>query len=115
MTDFIDRAKLEALAMDEFPAEHVGYDRLPPDNCGCDECYVRDAKRLAFLAGAAAHAALLDAETTEEWGVRDSLGVTAWPTETGARVTARNRTGRTLMSRRALYTPWLPSEGGEKP
>ena len=69
MPDFIDRAKLEALADDEYPVEHSGFTAPPPERCGCDECYVRSMERLAFLAGVAAYAALLDAETTEEWGV----------------------------------------------
>lgn len=105
MPDFIDRAKLEAAADEHLqkPGVRGDYNRR------------EYAVRSDFMAGADAVLALLDAETTEEWGVQDSLGVTAWPTETGARITARNRTGRTLMSRRAIYTPWLPSEGGEKP
>lgn len=110
MADFIDRAKLEALAEEYAPEGNF--------------LYLND--RRAFMAGAAAYAALLDAETTEEWGVELNGGeIREWSAEGLARVDARevstvtDRDGkvtefpRRLVSRR--LTPWLPSEGGEKP
>ncbi|WP_424462943.1 hypothetical protein [Pseudoclavibacter helvolus] len=110
-SDFIDRAKLEALA-----EEHSKQDA---------NWHARELARAAFLAGAAAYAALLDAETTEEWGVvfmaddpsRVSQEDGLVPhTEESARAKAA-RMPRTyeaaVVSRRV--TPWLPSEGGEKP
>ena len=42
----------EAQAISTYPHEHVGYSRPAPPNCGCDECYVNDQRRLAFVAGA---------------------------------------------------------------
>ena len=120
MSDFIDRAKLEALADDEYPVEHSGFTAPPPERCGCDECYVRSMERLAFLAGAAAYAALLDAETTEEWGVQDQGGgfLISYDEERQARALVVRRGQQEIMrevvSRRVLYGPWIPSKGGEK-
>ena len=56
--------------------------------------------------------ALLDAETTEEWGVENDVGGVY--TEDRAQKYAAHD-GERLMKRRVLYGPWLPSEGGEKP
>ena len=120
MSDFIDRAKLEALADDEYPVEHSGFTAPPPERCGCDECYVRSMERLAFLAGAAAYADVLDAETTEEWGVRH-ISVDGWPSDLAhaSKEAAERDLGTCgwncrLISRRVAVTPWLPSKGGEK-
>lgn len=44
----------EAAAIATYPHEHVGYARPAPPNCWCDECYVNDQRRLAFVAGAIA-------------------------------------------------------------
>jgi hypothetical protein len=44
----------EAAAIATYPHEHVGYSQPAPPNCGCDECYVNDQRRLAFVAGATA-------------------------------------------------------------
>lgn len=108
LPDFIDRAKLGALA-----DEHTREDDIWP---------VRRARRTAdFLAGAAAYAALLDAETTEEWGVGPNEA--GEPDQfTGTEGTARMVAARdsirlfpvVVYSRRVLYGPWLPSDGGEK-
>ena len=119
LSDFIDRAKLEALADDEYPVEHSGFTAPPPERCGCDECYVRSMERLSFLAGAAAYAALLDAEATEEWGV--AYPNATWNAAPGypmvehlARELVDESEGVALVSRHVVRTPWLPSEGGEK-
>lgn len=102
-SDFIDRAKLEALA-----DEHSRGDDIWP---------VRRARRKAdFLAGAAAYAAILDAETTEEWGVqheRDPDPRFVVPHVTKGSATYGVEMGERVVHRRV--TPWLPSEGGEKP
>ena len=105
MTDFIDHAKLEAEA-DYYTSLMLGRDE-------------RIAHR-AFLAGAAAYAALLDAETTEEWGVRH-ISVDGWPSDLAhtSKEAAERDLGTCgwnchLISRRVAVTPWLPSEGGEK-
>ena len=104
MSDFIDRAKLEAEA-DQWLIED--------ENWG-------DRHHESFLAGAAAYAALLDAETTEEWGVRH-ISVDGWPSDLAH--TSKEAADRDLgtcgwnchpISRRVAVTPWLPSEGGEK-
>lgn len=44
----------EAAATATYPHEHVGYSQPAPPNCYCDECYVNDQRRLAFVAGAIA-------------------------------------------------------------
>ena len=108
MSDFIDRAKLEALAEERYPESDLKV------------FFVEQ-----FMAGAAAYAALLDAETTEEWGVRH-LSVDGWPRDLAH--TSKEAAERDLgiwgltcgwncrlISRRVAVTPWLPSEGGEKP
>ena len=104
MSDFIDRAKLEA--------EAVAYGELMHD---------RAERRAyhAFMAGAAAYAALLDAETTEEWGV--AYPNATWNAAPGypmeehlARELVDESEGVALVSRHVVRTPWLPSEGGEK-
>ena len=97
MSDFIDRAKLQA--------EAVAYGELMHD---------RAERRAyhAFMAGAAAYAALLDAETTEEWGVENDVGG-VYTEDLAQKYAAHD--GERLMKRRVLYGPWLPSEGGEKP
>lgn len=87
MTEFIDRAKLEAEAASVIEPLNVS-----PDH--------RRVLTKLFMAGAAAYAALLDAETTEEHWVR-------------RKVKGDNYSGQEVLSRRV--TPWLPSEGGEKP
>ena len=104
MSDFIDRAKLEAEA-DQWLIED--------ENWG-------DRHHESFLAGAATYAALLDAETTEEWGVRH-ISVDGWPRDLAH--TSKEAAERDLetcgwnchlISRRVAVSPWLPSEGGEK-
>ena len=98
MTEFIDRAKLEALAEERYPESDLKV------------FFVEQ-----FMAGAAAYAALLDAETTEEWGVRfPGRGVTTKPswTQEQAEDMTGEEFGEQTVSRRV--TPWLPSEGGEK-
>ena len=109
MSDFIDRAKLEALA-----AEHA-----PDVDQNIRLAVLRASKRESFLAGAAAYAALLDAETTEEWGVRH-ISVDGWPSDLAhtSKEAAERDLGTCgwnchLISRRVAVTPWLPSEGGE--
>ena len=113
MADFIDRAKLEALAEERYPM------RLP-----YNRKFEKDAQdRVTFMAGVDAALALLGAETTEEWGVQDRGGgfLVEYDEEADARDIAMNsdRPGATIsrevVSRRVLYGPWLPSEGGEKP
>ena len=96
LSDFIDRAKLQA--------EAVAYGELMHD---------RAERRAyhAFMAGAAAYAALLDAETTEEWGVENDVGG-VYTEDLAQKYAAHD--GERLMKRRVLYGPWLPSEGGEK-
>lgn len=94
MTDIIDRAKLEALA---------------------EERYCNDPSSDAFDAYMQAVddlLALLDAETTEEWGVEDDHGG-IYP-EALARQYAKHD-GKRVLHRHVLYDPWLPSGGGEKP
>lgn len=44
----------ESAAIATYPHEHVGYSQPAPPNCYCDECYVNDQRRLAFVAGAIA-------------------------------------------------------------
>ena len=108
LSDFIDRAKLEAEAERRWPSYRtVGFS-------GAED------RQVAFMAGAAAYAALLDAETTEEWGVRH-ISVDGWPRDLAH--TSKEAAERDLetcgwnchlISRRVAVTPWLPSEGGEK-
>lgn len=105
MTDFIDRAKLEALAKEY---ADVGVPELDAE------------AQKVFMAGAAAYAALLDAETTEEWGVlvggRVSEKFNYAPyTEERARSTADGLENYKAQAVSRRVTPWLPSEGGEKP
>ena len=104
LSDFIDRAKLEASANEKWPDSEEWMDA---------------AFQAAFMAGAAAYAALLDAETTEEWGVRH-ISVDGWPSDLAH--TSKEAADRDLgtcgwnchlISRRVAVTPWLPSEGGE--
>ena len=103
MPDFIDRAKLEALAEERYPESDLKV------------FFVEQ-----FMAGAAAYAALLDAETTEEWGVRH-ISVDGWPSNLAhtSKESAERDLGTCgwnchLISRRVAVTPWLPSEGGER-
>ena len=112
LSDFIDRAKLEALA-----AEHA-----PDVDQNTRLAVLRASKRESFLAGAAAYAALLDAETTEEWGVADEVNPILVYTqdmhggaysEASARNESMARTPREYVVSRRV-TQWLPSEGGEK-
>lgn len=101
-SDFVDRAKLEALANERSP--HLS---------GVSKFLAVET----FMAGVDATLALLDAETTEEWGVSDNAipGVHRKFNEGQARAVYQAREDRTLHSRRVIYGPWLPSEGGEKP
>lgn len=46
-----DLDKARTAAWRTFPQEHVGYKTPPPPKCTCDECYVNEARRLAFVAG----------------------------------------------------------------
>lgn len=97
MTDFIDHAKLEA-AMLQVDVAHFASKKPPPT--------VEDY--------ATAVLALLDAETTEEWGVRfPGRGVTTKPswTQEQAEDMTGEEFGEQTVSRRVIYGPWLPSEG----
>ena len=96
MSDFIDRAKLEALAEERYPESDLKV------------FFVEQ-----FMAGAAAYAALLDAETTEEWGVQDDRKIPV-RVRSLSRAQAIRHGDEEIVSRRVLYGPWLPSEGGEK-
>ena len=99
MSDFIDRAKLEALADERY--------RNDPSS-GAFDAYMQAVDDVI---------ALLDAETTEEWGVAlpKTPGAGAWPTTDRARTVANAKLVGVdqIVSRRVLYGPWLPSEGGE--
>ena len=102
MPEFIDRAKLEVLEEERYPESDLKV------------FFVEQ-----FMAGAAAYAALLDAETTEEWGVRH-ISVDGWPSDLAhtSKEPAERDLGTCgwnchLISRRVAVTPWLPSEGGE--
>ena len=107
LSDFIDRAKLEAEAERRWPSYRtVGFS-------GAED------RQVAFMAGAAAYAALLDAEATEEWGV--AYPNATWNAAPGypmvehlARELVDESEGVALVSRHVVRTPWLPSEGGEK-
>lgn len=105
-SDFVDRAKLEALAEEHAPALNSDDEELTYPRSA-----LRGFKRSSFLAGAAAYAALLDAETTEEWGVENDVGG-VYTEDLAQKYAAHD--GERLMKRRVLYGPWLPSEGGEK-
>ena len=94
MTDLIDRAQLEA-AMLQVDVAHFASKKPHPT--------VEDY--------ATAVLALLDAETTEEWGVEDDHGG-IYP-EALARQYAKHD-GKRVLHRHVLYDPWLPSGGGEK-
>ena len=97
MADFIDRAKLEAEAWRQWPDEEPSVEMA----------------REIFMAGVDAATAALVAGTTKEWGLTDALGATRrYATEGGARMLHAPGYGK-LVSRSALYGPWLPSEGGE--
>lgn len=105
LSDFIDRAKLEDAA-DQWLIED--------ENWG-------DRHHESFLAGAAAYAALLDAETTEEWGVAmygDLTDVITYSSREHAEsVLEAHRAsgyGYHRVVHRPVPSPWLPSEGGEK-
>ena len=124
MSDFIDRAKLEAEAEKRWPLwlPTGDYETDCEDYSETDAAWQNaeaEMQRQAFLAGAAAYAALIDAETTEEWGVRH-ISVDGWPREEDH--TSKEAADRDLgtcgwnchlISRRVAVTPWLPSEGGE--
>ena len=104
MTDFIDRAKLEAAMLQVDVAHFASKKPLPT---------VEDY--------ATAVLALLDAETTEEWGVRH-FSVDGCPSDLAhtSKEAAERDLGTCgwnchLISRRVAVTSWLPSEGGEKP
>ena len=102
LSDFIDRAKLEALADERY--------RNDPSSDAFD----------AYMQAVDDVIALLDAETTEEWGVRH-ISVDGWPSDLAhtSKEAAERDLGTCgwnchLISRRVAVTPWLPSEGGEK-
>ena len=102
MSDFIDRAKLEALADERY--------RNDPSSDAFD----------AYMQAVDDVIALLDAETTEEWGV--AYPNATWNAAPGypmvehlARELVDESEGVALVSRHVVRTPWLPSEGGEKP
>ena len=100
MTDFIDRAKLEAAMLQVDVAHFASKKPLPT---------VEDY--------ATAVLALLDAETTEEWRHRRIDGnseVGIYPGKLENRVMDWLQHEWMNESRRVLYGPWLPSEGGEK-
>lgn len=101
LSDFIDRAKLEALADERY--------RNDPSSDAFD----------AYMQAVDDVIALLDAETTEEWGVRH-ISVDGWPRDLAhtSKEAAERDLGTCgwnccLISRRVAHTPWLPSEGGE--
>lgn len=103
MSDFIDRAKLEA-AMLQVDVAHFASKKPHPT--------VEDY--------ATAVLALLDAETTEEWGV-GHISVDGCPSDLAhtSKESAERDLGTCgwnchLISRRVAVTPWLPSEGDEK-
>ena len=102
MSDFIDRAKLEAMADERY--------RNDPSSDAFD----------AYMQAVDDVIALLDAETTEEWGV--AYPNATWNAAPGypmvehlARELVDESEGVALVSRHVIRTPWLPSEGGEKP
>ena len=101
MSDFIDRAKLEAEADERY--------RNDPSSDAFD----------AYMQAVDDVIALLDAETTEEWGV--AYPTATWNAAPGypmvehlARGLVDESEGVALVSRHVVRTPWLPSEGGEK-
>lgn len=101
MSDFIDRAKLEAEADERY--------RNDPSSDAFD----------AYMQAVDDVIALLDAETTEEWGV--AYPNATWNAAPGypmvehlARELVDESEGVALVSRHVVRTPWLPSEGGEK-
>ena len=124
LSEFIDRAKLEAEAEKRWPLwlptgdyeiDREDYDEESAkwQNAEAEE------QRQAFLAGAAAYAALLDAETTGEWGAitvgLPPVGVVSGPLA-GGKLAAEKMSASGYfapISRRVVRTPWLPSEGGE--
>ena len=93
MSDFIDRAKLEAMADERY--------RNDPSSDAFD----------AYMQAVDDVIALLDAETTDEWGVENDVGG-VYTEDLAQKYAAHD--GERLMKRRVLYGPWLPSEGGEK-
>lgn len=102
LSDFIERAKLEA-AMLQVDVAHFASKKPHPT--------VEDY--------ATAVLALLDAEATEEWGV--AYPNATWNAAPGypmvehlARELVDESEGVALVSRHVVRTPWLPSEGGEK-
>ena len=102
MSDFIDRAKLEAAMLQVDVAHFASKKPLPT---------VEDY--------ATAVLALLEAEATEEWGV--AYPNATWNAAPGypmvehlARELVDESEGVALVSRHVIRTPWLPSEGGEK-
>ena len=102
LSDFIDRAKLEAMADERY--------RNDPSSDAFD----------AYMQAVDDVIALLDAETTEEWGV--AYPNATWNAAPGypmvehlARELVDESEGVALVSRHVVRTPWLPSEGGEKP
>ena len=104
MSDFIDRAKLEAMGDERY--------RNDPSSDAFD----------AYMQAVDDVIALLDAETTEEWGVADEVDPILVYTqdmhggaysEASARNESMARTPREYVVSRRV-TPWLPSEGGEK-
>ena len=101
MSDFIDRAKLEAMADERY--------RNDPSSDAFD----------AYMQAVDDVIVLLDAETTEEWGV--AYPNATWNAAPGypmvehlARELVDESEGVALVSRHVVRTPWLPSEGGEK-
>ena len=93
LSEFIDRAKLEALADERY--------RNDPSSDAFD----------AYMQAVDDVIALLDSETTEEWGVENDVGG-VYTEDLAQKYAAHD--GERLMKRRVLYGPWLPSEGGEK-
>lgn len=98
LPEFIYRAKLEAAMLQVDVAHFASKKPLPT---------VEDY--------ATAVLALLDAETTEEWGVRstraDGTRVSQPVDSESIARTAADYYRMPVVSRRV--TPWLPSEGGE--
>ena len=104
LSDFIDRAKLEAAMLQVDVAHFASKKPLPT---------VEDY--------ATAVLALLDAETTEEWGVAmygDLTDVITYSSREHAEsVLEAHRAsgyGYHRVVHRPAPSPWLPSEGGEK-
>lgn len=52
MTD-LDLDAIRQMVDVRYPRVHVGYSRPAPDGCACDECYITEARRDAYVEGLA--------------------------------------------------------------